>query len=1506
MRSTRAALSIATLTALALPLHAAVFVTTLDEERITTPTGTRVVQPVILANENASYTLTYDVVHNPDTPDSVTSHWWQWEQGYITIGMTGPSNANWYWQGFIRWTFDDESLHTRPAQFRVIRESGPDGMIEYAWDTPVVRATLRFAMVSDSDKLLMFGSYEPKQPVERVRLQLSCYPATFEQPWNRRVTTALGTREPGETVEMDFTRERWALLEDVTEGRPASGSAGLLVGTPESLESITIPVGDYGITPTIALPPEGGSFALGLYDFPTLPDPMATREYFARSADREAEQIGQMAAGDLDRPLPPLPMDPERLAQVLAVGEDLLDRPAELWRPNPEPLEFPWAANLPGEPINTVIFCRRWCAWETMELARRLEMSARHLYFDSATEMVSPNAWPYRNQTGIGPLPAGIAGRQAATLAGDPDVELFLCAGIQGSALPGVARTALMERIAEGAGLMLVGAPARNGWPEELFAEEDADMAAQILENFLNWDQIPGYREGERGRASGPPVQAWRYGQGRVVHLNVNLNTYSALVPRNDAFEGLDAATDRCLAIAARAAITAAGREMQDRALAASLLLRYQDDLGRVLRIKEDEPGVGGGVDLAWPGARGGFVDVIARNEQGETIGFGTMTGGHLAWVEEQLGGQAANITALTISPSTITEPPAPPWMDLPAGGEVQCAATLVNAPEGAQVQWTVRDVFDRVVTQQTTPAQANATVTLALPRPLTPAHILEVAVRDGDREFAFERLRFTMSVPYPFDDFTALMWSYAGGDPLLLRTDRMCYEWGADLSDLCHMGGYDDRGAAREYSVSARSGLRLIPYVTRIAGEANPQNERIPCLHDPEYWGRLSRSLTTTCRQAAPYSPPAYTLGDENYLFRGSYEVCHTQWSIDAFREWLRERYGTIAALNAEWGADYHDFAAIERPMLLEEAATQTTSFAPWIDHKLFMDHVFAWAHEECAGYVNAQDPDARVGWDGLLSYNWRAGYDFEALTRNLALNQTYTTNWLQGELYRSFKRDNALTGKWGNAIADNEEGFHAHPWDCLLAGDNSVWWWTSWGCDYIPFNPDLSQSNFGRWFFEAVRETTSGPGKLLLHAGRQESPIAVLYSQRDLFAAAILGQMVEGQPYASDDGFLNEHTALLRALRDLGYQYRHISSDQLATGISTDDFRVLILPLATCLSDAQVEAIRAFVSAGGTLLVDGRAGLLSGQGRIRDSRALDEVLGLASEAGPEALTRPVTSGAVTIAGDMGEQVLDTGEFTVQVLEPGARLTTATALAEVEGAPVVAVNSLGSGRAVTLNASVTDYGGQRAGAERKPWAEVLDAVVRAAGVTPPAEVMRTDGARPIGLQQVVFGDGPARYLALQQDILIRGVPEQTLRVELSAPAIVYDLRAGRRVGAGEVSTWETTVARGEPRVFSLLPYEVTAVQAETPDAAQRGSTVAVNVSVAVSADRPQDHVVRLDVYAPGSDRPHRQYSQNLLCAGGRGAGDIPFALNDPTGQWRLVFRDVASGVTAERTLAVR
>lgn len=1518
------------------PARAAVDISITTPQTTQTPEGEQFVQSVTFANDVAHYTLTYDITKPTGKENECTSHWWAWTTKLITLGMTEPSRANWYFQAFFNWYFDGESLYNRPATMKVIRQSGEDGVVEYTWDTPKATAHLRFAMATGSDKLLLFARYEPKQPINQSYLVFTCYPTGFAEPRNRAVTTATRTAPMGDKVTLDLAQERWVLYEDTTEGRPGNGPAGLLLGTPEAFSEVTVPVGNYAVTTRLNLKPEARSFALGLYSFPVLPDLQQTREYFRASATQEAEWLGTQAADDLVKPLPPLPLPESRRQALRQASARLFDRGVETWAPSREGLDFPWARKLPGGPVRALILTPRWCAYETMELARRLELEAKHLYFDTRTVLSSDANWPYRAQTGQGPVGMAAATMQAAELCSDPSRELFLVAGVSASALPGVSRTALLDQVRTGKGLLVVGSPdLLRGWPAELFGEPAPDLAEPVVDSFP-YQQLPGYREGARGRIDGEaPLRAYRYGKGTVMVLRVGLGTYSSLVPRNDASEGLSGATDRCLALCASAALGAAGRAPTgalragalgpgstevtidlpaDVPQGSKLLVRLQDELDRVLHANTVALPLGGRTVAlpAQPTGRRCFLDAVLLDEGGRTLAFTS------AALPESSGPALRDLTLQPADPARVA---AVPQMEAADGGVLNCSVAVeANAPlADTRLVWEVWDAFDRLLTRTETAVPANGgavSTQLTIGPPVTVCHRLDVSLRTGERERAFARQRFTVALPYPYDDFTVLMWSYAGGDPVLQQTDRLCYDLGADMMDLCHMGGYRDEGAAREYALAARSGLRVLPYVTRLSGETTPDSHRVPCLHDPVYLDKTREALAATCRQAAPYSPVAFTLGDENYLFRGTGECCSRPESVAAFRDWLRDKYGTLDKLNQAWATKYTSFDALGQPRRIGaaaqqiRAAAQTTSVAPWLDHKRFMDTAFAHTHELFADAIREVVPGAKVGWDGLLNYGWQAGYDFTKLCANLELNQTYTTQWLQGELVRSFKRPGALTGKWGNAVADNEEGFSAWPWDCLFAGDNSVWWWTSWGCDYIPFNPDLSLSDFGKWFFPAAREVAHGPGKLLLHAKREHSGIGVLYSQPDMFVSALMDEVAPGAEFSGTGSFWKQHTALLHGLKDLGCQYQHLSYADLEAGkLPADEYRVLFLSLATCLSDEAVRALRRFVEAGGTLVVDGRAGLLTGDGRLRDRRALDEILGVHAAAGMAALKQPSTQGDASLPLPTTATPAATKQGGVErlvpltVLEPTLQPSTAKALGTAGNAPVLLVNTLGRGRAVTTNFAWSALDAARTKDEPNPLLDALSGILSQAGVHPPCALTRPDGLRPLCVQQVVFGDGDSRYLALQQDLLTRGLPEQQLHVRLPQPSTVYDVRAGKQVGTGPVAEWDATVSRGKPMLYALLPSQVRSVTAEAPDAAMVGATLRIPVRVAADGAKPAYHVVRMDAYALGSETPHRQYSQNVACPNGSGAAVLPFALNDQPSEWRLVFRDVASGVETTRTV---
>ena len=80
-----------------------------------------------------------------------------------------------------------------------------------------------------------------------------------------------------------------------------------------------------------------------------------------------------------------------------------------------------------------------------------------------------------------------------------------------------------------------------------------------------------------------------------------------------------------------------------------------------------------------------------------------------------------------------------------------------------------------------------------------------------------------------------------------------------------------------------------------------------------------------------------------------------------------------------------------------------------------------------------------------------------------------------------------------------------------------------------------------------------------------------------------------------------------MLEKLAALGVQPRLVSDAMLEAGLP--GVRVLMLPHAVALSDGEVAAVRAFATAGGTVLSDTEPGVFDGHGRRRESLPLPEV---------------------------------------------------------------------------------------------------------------------------------------------------------------------------------------------------------------------------------------------------------------------------------------------------------
>lgn len=195
--------------------------------------------------------------------------------------------------------------------------------------------------------------------------------------------------------------------------------------------------------------------------------------------------------------------------------------------------------------------------------------------------------------------------------------------------------------------------------------------------------------------------------------------------------------------------------------------------------------------------------------------------------------------------------------------------------------------------------------------------------------------------------------------------------------------------------------------------------------------------------------------------------------------------------------------------------------------------------------------------------------------------------------------------------------------------------------------------------------------------------------------------------------------------------------------------------------------------------------------------------------------------------------------------------------------------------------------------------APALDDALATLGVAPTMAWRTADGALPAHTELYAFGLGEAQVLGVVRAPGEEAAQEGPLDIRLPNARHVYDCRTGEALGRLDRLTLD--LAPGEARIFALLPYAPRGLSATA-----RAEEGAISLSAHLEGvPAPVDHVFRVEVTPPGADGPAPWYSRNTVAHGGRLELDMPLALNDPPGTWRVAVRDVATGLLGEGTVAV-
>ncbi|MBI4893233.1 MAG: beta-galactosidase [Acidobacteria bacterium] len=363
---------------------------------------------------------------------------------------------------------------------------------------------------------------------------------------------------------------------------------------------------------------------------------------------------------------------------------------------------------------------------------------------------------------------------------------------------------------------------------------------------------------------------------------------------------------------------------------------------------------------------------------------------------------------------------------------------------------------------------------------------------------------------------------------------------------------------------------------------------KRHPSLNDPAWLATIRQRLIDAARTWSPYRPIFYDLADESGIadLAAFWDFDFSDHSLAEMRQWLKEKYGTIAALNRQWGTRYTAWDAVI-PETTNQAFKHTDeNYSAWSDHKEWMDVSFARALKFGADAIRSVDPDAYVAIAGAQMPGW-GGYDYARLTQALPALEPYDIG-NNIEIIRSLNPN----------LAFITTAFEKGPWE-----QHRIWYELLHGArgNIIWNEKDEFSGPRGQEAAAYYNEIRGGLGAQLIASRRLAGPIAIHYSQPSLRAEWLRAHRAQGEAWINrtssaermDSDFLRLRESYCRLIEDLGLQYDFVSYLQLEAGeLARGGYRALILPRSSALSDKESEAIREFVQQGGLVIADGEPG--------------------------------------------------------------------------------------------------------------------------------------------------------------------------------------------------------------------------------------------------------------------------------------------------------------------------
>ena len=607
--------------------------------------------------------------------------------------------------------------------------------------------------------------------------------------------------------------------------------------------------------------------------------------------------------------------------------------------------------------------------------------------------------------------------------------------------------------------------------------------------------------------------------------------------------------------------------------------------------------------------------------------------------------------------------------------------------------------------------------------------------------------------------------------------------------------------------------------YTGYIADRSTTHLTRKPCFDDPAYWTKAEAELTELVKPYVGKGALFYNLQDEPSI--GSYaspmDYCFCEYTLAAFREWLKSRYKSLDALNKEWETSFDSWDKVT-PMTTWEikvrekkalADSTPENYAPWADHREYMDDYYAKAVSRLAGVVKRSEPGALAGLEGLQMPSAWGGYDMWKLSRVLNWCEPYDIGCSR-EVLRSFMpfRAPVMATVFGADI----NHIQLQLWSRLLQGDSGCIIWDDDDSRVIDKASEvLTMTSKGRALAEVFKDIKRIAPEIM-PVPRVPARVAVHYSQASIRAHWMFDSREDRDTWhrrfssyeAQNSRFSQLRESLVVLLEDMNVPYDFVSYDELETGkLDRKRYDVLILPQSTAMSAVECDAVCKFAGAGGTVIADCMAATMDEHCKRSSVGQLDDLFGISQTL--VGWTPGPVGGSVMIAG--------TG---LGVYESGLKVAGGKPeLVSDKGVPCVVSNKVGKGKAVYLNLDIRSYTAGRYGAVGKALRNTINPLFR--DMQSKYRVVDKTGKFPVGVECIAYQGKKADIIAVINNPGYRAdslgavsMFGQTMQESVSLTLVLPKKMKIRDINSGKIikvsDRIEFIINPWKPAIFELIP----------------------------------------------------------------------------------------------------